>query len=72
MGKAFSLLRDVGRCRWCCAKIAFFSAIRPAINKFTTVDKQRSDRDRKQRAQTDLDNAIVADGVAIFTLAGLG
>ncbi len=51
---------------------AYFSAIKAAITKFTTVDKKRSTEEKNSALKQILDNAIVADGVAdIFALAGL-
>ena len=53
-------------------EIAFFSAIKAAITKFTTVDKKRSDAEKNSALKQILDNAIISDGVAdVFTLAGL-
>lgn len=70
--KAFSLcgtLDEAGALR---KEIAFFSAIKAAIAKFTTVDKKRSDAEKNSALKQILDNAIIADGVAdVFALAGL-
>ncbi len=70
--KAFSLcgtLDEAGALR---REIAFFSAIKAAIAKFTTVDKKRSDAEKNSALKQILDNAIIADGVAdVFALAGL-
>lgn len=70
--KAFSLcgtLDEAGPLR---KEIAFFSAIKAAITKFTTVDKKRSDAEKNSALKQILDNAIISDGVAdIFALAGL-
>jgi type I restriction enzyme R subunit len=53
-------------------EIAFFSAIKAAITKFTTVDKKRSDAEKNSALKQILDNAIISDGVDdIFALAGL-
>lgn len=53
-------------------EIAFFSAIKAAITKFTTVDKKRTDEERNSILKQILDNAIVAEGVTdVFKLAGL-
>ncbi|MEZ5702942.1 MAG: DUF3387 domain-containing protein [Burkholderiaceae bacterium] len=51
-------------------EIAFFAAIKAAINKFTTVDKKRSDAEKSSALKQILDNAIVADGVAKHLCAG--
>ena len=70
--KAFSLcgtLDEAGPLR---KEIAFFSAIKAAITKFTTVDKKRSDAEKNSALKQILDNAIISDGVDdIFALAGL-
>lgn len=70
--KAFSLcgtLDEAGALR---KEIAFFSAIKAAIAKFTTVDKKRSDAEKNSALKQILDNAIISDGVAdVFALAGL-
>ena len=72
VGKAFSLcgtLDEAGALR---KEIAFFSAIKAAIAKFTTVDKKRSDAEKNSALKQILDNAIISDGVAdVFALAGL-
>jgi type I restriction enzyme R subunit len=72
VAKAFSLcgtLDEAGALR---KEIAFFSAIKAAIAKFTTVDKKRSDAEKNSALKQILDNAIIADGVAdVFALAGL-
>lgn len=70
--KAFSLcstLDDAGSVR---KEIAFFSAIKVAIIKHTTVDKKRSEEEKNSVLKQILDNAVIADGVSdIFALAGL-
>lgn len=72
VAKAFSLcgtLDEAGALR---KEIAFFSAIKAAFTKFTTVDKKRSDAEKNSALKQILDNAIISDGVAdVFTLAGL-
>lgn len=53
-------------------EIAFLSAVKAAISKFTTVDKRRSDELKNSALKQIIDNAIVADGVDdIFSLVGL-
>jgi type I restriction enzyme R subunit len=53
-------------------EIAFLSAVKAAISKFTTVDKRRSDEEKNSALKQIIDNAIVADGVDdIFSLVGL-
>ncbi|MEY4507321.1 MAG: hypothetical protein RL297_1899 [Pseudomonadota bacterium] len=72
VSKAFSLCGTLDEAIALRQEIAFFAAIKAAINKFTTVDKKRSTADKNSALKQILDNAIVADGVAdIFALAGL-
>lgn len=72
VSKAFSLCSTLDEAAALRTEIAFFSAVKAAIVKFTTVDRKRSDADRNSALKQILDNAIVADGVAdIFALAGL-
>ncbi|MBI5740333.1 MAG: DUF3387 domain-containing protein [Nitrospirae bacterium] len=53
-------------------EIAFFSAVKAAITKYTTVDKKRTEEEKNSALKQILDNAIVAEGVEdIFKLAGL-
>jgi len=53
-------------------EIAFLSAVKAAISKFTTVDKRRTDEEKNSALKQIIDNAIVADGVDdIFSLVGL-
>jgi type I restriction enzyme R subunit len=73
VAKAFSLCSTLDEATALRTEIAFFSAIKAAIVKFTSVDRKRSDADRNSALKQILDNAILAEGVAdIFTLAGLG
>ncbi|WP_439899288.1 type I restriction endonuclease subunit R [Pseudomonas syringae] len=70
--KAFSLCGTLDEAAPLRKEIAFFSAIKAAITKFTTVDKKRSDAEKNSALKQILDNAIISDGVDdIFTLAGL-
>ena len=70
--KAYSLCGTLDEATTLRKEIAFFSAIKAAITKFTTVDKKRSTEEKNSALRQILDNAIVADGVAdIFALAGL-
>lgn len=72
VSKAFSLCGTLDEAAALRREIAFFAAIKAAINKFTTVDKKRRDEQKNSALKQILDNAIVADGVAdIFALAGL-
>ena len=72
VAKAYSLCGTLDEAATLRKEIAFFSAIKAAITKFTTVDKKRSTEEKNSALKQILDNAIVADGVAdIFALAGL-
>ncbi len=70
--KAFSLCSTLDEAAEHRKEIAFFSAIKSAIIKSTTIDKKRSEEEKNSALKQILDNAIVAEGVAdIFDLAGL-
>ncbi|MEY2341910.1 type I restriction endonuclease subunit R [Acidithiobacillus sp. IBUN Pt1247-S3] len=70
--KAYTLCGTLDEAAALRKEIAFFSAIKAAITKFTTVDKKRSTAEKNSALKQILDNAIIADGVAdIFALAGL-
>ncbi|MFO1346422.1 MAG: type I restriction endonuclease subunit R [Rhodocyclaceae bacterium] len=72
VAKAYSLCGTLDEATVLRKEIAFFSAIKAAITKFTTVDKKRSTEEKNSALKQILDNAILADGVAdIFALAGL-
>lgn len=70
--KAYSLCATLDKAVPLRKEIAFFSAIKAAITKFTTVDAKRTSEEKNGILKQILDNAIVSDGVAdIFALAGL-
>jgi type I restriction enzyme, R subunit len=53
-------------------EIAFFSAVKAAIIKHTTVDRKLSEAQKHSALRQILDNAVVSDGVTdVFALAGL-
>jgi type I restriction enzyme R subunit len=53
-------------------EIAFLSAVKAAISKFTSIDKRRTDEDKNTALKQIIDNAIVADGITdVFELVGL-
>ena len=53
-------------------EIAFLSAVKAGVVKFTTIDKRRTDEEKNSALKQIIDNAIVAEGVAdIFDLVGL-
>ena len=70
--KAFSLCNTLDEVVPLRKEIAFFSAIKAAIIKHTTVDKKRTKEEKNSILKQILDNAVVAEGVAdIFALAGV-
>lgn len=72
ISKAFSLCGTLDEAQGLRKEIAFFSAIKAAIVKSTTIDKKRTEEEKNSALKQILDNAVVAEGVAdIFVLAGL-
>jgi type I restriction enzyme, R subunit len=70
--KAFALCGTLDEADQYKKEIAFFSAIKAVITKYTTVDKKLTDDEKNSTLKQILDNAIIADGVDdIFKLAGL-
>ncbi|WED21565.1 type I restriction endonuclease subunit R [Vibrio sp. JC009] len=70
--KAFSLCNTMDETQGYKNEIAFFSAIKTAFIKHSTVDKKRSDEERNSALKQILDNAVVAEGVDdIFKMVGL-
>jgi type I restriction enzyme R subunit len=53
-------------------EIAFWTAVKAAIVKYTTVDRKLSEAEKHSALRQILDNAVVSEGVAdIFSLAGI-
>lgn len=72
IGKAYTLCSTMDEVEPLKKEIAFLSAVKNAISKFTTVDKRRTDEEKNSALKQIIDNAIVADGVDdIFHLVGL-
>jgi type I restriction enzyme R subunit len=70
--KAFTLSGTIAEADTLKKEIAFLSAIKAAISKFTSIDKRRTDEDKNTALKQIIDNAIVADGVTdVFELVGL-
>lgn len=70
--RAFALCGTLDEAHGYKKEIAFFSAIKAVITKYTTVDKKRTAEDKNSALKQILDNAVIAEGVAdIFALAGL-
>ena len=69
---AFALCGTLDEAKALRKEMAFFSAIKVAITKHTTVDKKRTEEEKNSALKQILDNAVVAEGVEdIFKLAGL-
>lgn len=72
INKAFTLSGTLDEAEDLKKEIAFLSAVKAAITKFTTVDKKRTEEDKNSALKQIIDNAIVADGVAdVFDMVGL-
>lgn len=70
--KAFSLCGTLDEAESLRTELAFYSAVKAVITKFTTVDRKRIQAEKNSALKLILDNAIKADGVDdIFALAGL-
>ncbi|MGL1930253.1 MAG: type I restriction endonuclease subunit R [Desulfotalea sp.] len=70
--KAYSLCSTMDETHAFKTEIAFYSAIKTAFIKHSTVDKKRTDEERNSALKAILDNAIDAQGVDdIFSLVGL-
>ncbi|MCY9829191.1 type I restriction endonuclease subunit R [Vibrio chagasii] len=72
LAKAYSLCSTMDEIHGYKNEIAFYSAIKTAFIKHSTVDKKRTDEERNTALKQILNNAVVADGVDdIFTMVGL-
>ncbi|MDV7106252.1 type I restriction endonuclease subunit R [Vibrio sp. TH_r3] len=72
LAKAYSLCNTMDETYGYTNEIAFYSAIKTAFIKHSTVDKKRTDEERNTALKQILNNAVVADGVDdIFTMVGL-
>lgn len=72
ISKAYALCGTMDEVQVLHKEIAFLSAVKNAITKFTTIDKRRSDEEKNSALKQIIDNAIVAEGVDdIFDLVGL-
>ncbi|MEZ8289928.1 type I restriction endonuclease subunit R [Vibrio sp. 10N.237.312.B06] len=70
--KAYSLCNTMDETHGYKNEIAFYSAIKTAFIKHSTVDKKRTDEERNTALKQILNNAVVADGVDdIFSMVGL-
>jgi type I restriction enzyme R subunit len=72
ISKAYSLCSTLDEAKELRAEIAFFSAIKAAISKFTSVDIKRTQEEKNSALKQILDNAVIAEGVVdVFELSGL-
>lgn len=72
LAKAYSLCSTLDETAGYRNEIAFYSAIKTAFIKHSTVDKKRTDEERNTALKQILNNAVVADGVDdIFSMVGL-
>lgn len=72
LAKAYSLCNTMDETQGYKNEIAFYSAIKTAFIKHSTVDKKRTDEQRNSALKLILDNAVIADGVDdIFSMVGL-
>jgi len=70
--KAYTLCGTMDEAEDLKKEIAFLSAVKAAISKFTTIDKRRTDEEKNSTLKQIIDNAIVAEGVAdVFEMVGL-
>ena len=69
---AYSLCATLDEAEQLRTEIAFFTAIRAVVVKFTTVDRKRTEEQKNSALRQVLDNALVSEGVSdIFALAGV-
>ncbi len=70
--RAFALCGTLDEAEELRTEIAFFSAVKAAIVKYTTVDRKLTEAEKHSALRRILDNAVVSEGVEdIFALAGL-
>ncbi|MFK5951312.1 MAG: type I restriction endonuclease subunit R [Methylococcales bacterium] len=70
--KAYTLCGTMDEAEGLKKEIAFLSAVKAAISKFTSIDKRRTDEDKNTALKQIIDNAIVAEGIAdVFDMVGL-
>jgi type I restriction enzyme R subunit len=72
ISKAFTLCGTMDEADAMKKEIAFLSAVKAAISKFTSIDKRRTDEDKNSALKQIIDNAIIAEGVTdVFEMVGL-
>jgi len=69
---AYSLCSTLDETQELKHELAFFTAIKGAIVKYTTVERKRTEDEKNSALKQILDNAVVSEGVQdVFALAGL-
>ncbi|MGM0982979.1 MAG: type I restriction endonuclease subunit R [Pseudomonadota bacterium] len=72
MNKAYSLCATLDEARALHKEVAFLSAVKAAITKFTRVDRKLTQEEKHSALRQILDNAVVSEGVTdVFALCGL-
>ncbi len=72
ISKAYTLSGTLDEAEALKKEIAFLSAVKAAITKFTSVEKRRSDEEKNSVLKQIIDNAIIAEGVSdVFEMVGL-
>ncbi|MDH5517834.1 MAG: type I restriction endonuclease subunit R [Gammaproteobacteria bacterium] len=72
ISKAYTLCGTMDEADGLKKEIAFLSAVKSAISKFTSIDKRRTDEEKNSALKQIIDNAIIADGVSdVFDMVGL-
>ena len=70
--RAYSLCATLDEAAELRLEIAFFTAIRAVLVKYTTVDRKRTEESKNSALKQILDNAIISEGATdIFALAGV-
>ncbi|RLV58108.1 type I restriction endonuclease subunit R [Parashewanella curva] len=70
--KAFSLCNTLDEANEYKLEVAFYSAVKTAFLKHSSIDKKRTDEERNSAFQHIINNAVKAEGVDdIFAVAGL-
>jgi type I restriction enzyme R subunit len=72
LAKAYTLCSTLDEAAEYKKEIAFFSAIKAALSKYTGTEKRRTDEEKHSAMKQIIDNAIVAEGVVdLFDSVGL-
>ncbi|NLC10481.1 MAG: DUF3387 domain-containing protein, partial [Gammaproteobacteria bacterium] len=72
LNKAYSLCSTMDEASAYHKEIAFLSAVKAAIAKYTSVDKKLTQEEKNSTLKQILDNAVIAGGVTdVFALCGL-